>query len=85
MIDMGMPARIRALRRKHNISRDRFASYMGVTPQTVYRWEAGLARPKPTLAKMEENITASKEGNRRLYEAWSPLTYKKGFYGNLPE
>ena len=76
MIDMGIPAQVRALRRSYNLKREVFASYLGVTPYTVYRWEAGRARPKRSITKMTEEIEAAVIASRKLQEIWSPFTYK---------
>ena len=37
--------RLRTLRNQHRMSREALAKMMGVTGQTVYRWETGMAQP----------------------------------------
>lgn len=47
--------RIKRLRRGLGLSQERFARLMGVSLQTVHRWEAGLNRPLPLIAvRLEE-------------------------------
>lgn len=76
MVNMGVPARIKALRKKHKLSREVFASFLGVTPYTVYRWEAGRIQPRRSMEKMTEEIEMAMEARRRLIDTWSPLTPK---------
>jgi len=60
--------RIRKLRSQLGLSQERFARLLGVSLQTVRRWEAGLSRPLPIISvKLEElqrevRATAPKEG-----------------------
>ena len=37
---------IRALRRQHRFTQEQLAESLGVTPGTVYKWEAGLSQPE---------------------------------------
>lgn len=47
--------RIRELRRRSGLSQERFAQLLGVSLQTVWRWESGLTKPIPIInLRLEE-------------------------------
>ena len=61
--------RIKELRLRFELSQERFARLLGVSLQTVRRWESGLTRPLPIISlKLEElqkqisNAPSKKEG-----------------------
>jgi len=58
---------IRKLRLQFGLSQERFARLLGVSLQTVRRWESGLTRPLPILSlKLEElQRQVSKEQRKR--------------------
>lgn len=47
---------IRALREQLNLSQERLAQRLGVSLQSVWRWEQGLARPLPLIAAELERL-----------------------------
>ncbi len=47
---------IRGLRRELGLSRERFAQLLGVSLQTVRRWEEGLNKPLPILNRRLEEL-----------------------------
>ncbi len=48
-------ARIREMRLRRGLSQERFARLLGVSLQSVRRWEAGISRPLPIISmKLEE-------------------------------
>lgn len=49
------PIEIKAIRIKSTLSQEAFARLVGVTLQTVSRWERGLAKPSPlALEKIKQ-------------------------------
>ncbi|MBQ5725193.1 MAG: helix-turn-helix domain-containing protein [Clostridia bacterium] len=63
---------IRRLRKKNNITQDRLAEYLGVTPQAVSRWESGVCYPDlnslPPIADyfgVSMDVLLGYNGNRR--------------------
>ena len=55
------PQRLQAWRKKVKLSAAELAQLVGVSAQTVYHWEAGKARPKPSqLAQLAELRTGGK-------------------------
>lgn len=49
-------ARIRRIRSELGLSQERFAHLLGVSVQSVRRWEGGLVRPLPVIAAKLEDI-----------------------------
>ena len=45
---MNLGATIRKYRRKRDITQERYAKYLNVSPQAVSRWETGVAYPDIT-------------------------------------
>lgn len=43
---------IRELRQRLNLSQERFAQQLGVSFQTVNRWESGKANPSPMATQL---------------------------------
>lgn len=55
--------RIREMRRLLGLSQERFAHLLGVSLQTVRRWESGLSKPLPIIrARLEELARETKAG-----------------------
>ncbi len=50
------PARIRTLREALKLSREAFAARLGVSAQSVFRWETGRSRPEPSTLKRIEAL-----------------------------
>ena len=58
--------RIRELRRRCGLSQERFAQLLGVSLQTVWRWESGLTKPIPIInLKLDELQREIATSNRR--------------------
>ncbi|MCT7992450.1 helix-turn-helix domain-containing protein [Laspinema olomoucense] len=49
-----IPELIRTLRKRLNLSQEKFAARLGVSFQTVNRWEKGRAVPSPMAIKLIE-------------------------------
>lgn len=62
-------SRIRELRIGLDLSQERFAQLLGVSVQTVRRWEIGLTKPLPIISlkleELEREVNARGERNRR--------------------
>lgn len=50
---------VRQTRRRLGLSQERFAQLVGVSLQSVWRWEAGLSRPLPALAAKLEALRSA--------------------------
>ena len=49
------PAAVRALRARLGMTRERFARHLGVSPGSIFLWESGRARPRPSsLARLRK-------------------------------
>lgn len=58
-------AAFRRLRTRLGLSQAKLAETMGVSPNTVYRWEAGsVAIPPPVAVLLRLLVEHSKEGGR---------------------
>ncbi|MDA8188728.1 MAG: helix-turn-helix domain-containing protein [Dehalococcoidales bacterium] len=55
--------RIRELRLRLGLSQERFARLLGVSQQTVRRWEAGLSRPLPIIGVRLEELQKEAHGS----------------------
>ena len=84
--------KIKDLRKKHDVTQDKFAEYLGVTPQAVSRWENGMCYPDVELFLPISNffgITIDElfepdrtdERKNKLYET----IYRKGAHGFTDE
>ena len=52
--------KLRLLRRKNDVTQDRLAEYLGVTPQAVSRWESGVCYPDmETLPRIADFFSIS--------------------------
>ena len=47
---------VRALRERLGWSREKLASELNVSLQSVYRWEAGRTKPLPTVVRQLETL-----------------------------
>ncbi|MHC4792290.1 MAG: helix-turn-helix domain-containing protein [Planctomycetota bacterium] len=45
------PGEIIQIRKKLKLTQEKFATLIGVSPQTLSRWERGLFKPHPTFEK----------------------------------
>ncbi|MGH8910407.1 MAG: helix-turn-helix domain-containing protein [Egibacteraceae bacterium] len=65
------PARIRALRRARGETQAQFAEALGVTPNTVQRWEAGVMPPTQgaLLQRLDELLEALTPLQRQRFDA----------------
>jgi len=50
---------VKDLRLRLGLSQERFAQRLGVSVQSVRRWEAGLTRPQPLVSSMMQELTTS--------------------------
>ncbi len=57
--------RIKELRNGLGLSQERFARLLGVSLQTVRRWESGLTRPLPIISLKLEEIQRETEASKR--------------------
>jgi HSP20 family protein len=57
--------RIRELRQRLSLSQERFAQLLGVSLQSVRRWESGLARPLPIISLKLEELQRETSAPRR--------------------
>ena len=55
-------------RRKHRMSRRELAEQLGVTVETVRRWEAGLRVPRPATMARIRAVTGGRVGPGDFYE-----------------
>jgi len=46
---MDIQKEIVGLMKKHNLSREDIGSKLGISSQTVWRWQAGLSKPKSRI------------------------------------
>lgn len=51
MAETDIPALVKELRRRLNLTQERFASEVGVTYSTVNNWENGKRAPQPFLLR----------------------------------
>lgn len=69
MNSVDIPALIKALRKRLNLTQEQFAQRVGVTYSTVNHWENGKRTPMPFLVKrlleMEEELDSQKKGKLR--------------------
>ncbi|MGL4498616.1 MAG: helix-turn-helix domain-containing protein [Planktothrix sp.] len=49
-----IPELIKTLRKRMNLSQEKFAAYLGVSFQTINRWEKGRATPSQMAIKLIE-------------------------------
>ncbi|MFH1560604.1 MAG: archaeal heat shock protein Hsp20 [Chloroflexota bacterium] len=68
--------RIKELRVRLDLSQERFARHLGVSLQTVRRWESGLTKPIPIIKlKLEELLR--EVGENRQGEGGTPMRREK--------
>lgn len=60
------PAALRQLRRRLGLSQAKFAALIGVTPNSVARWERGELGMKATTAKLIQLVTAQQKPRRKV-------------------
>lgn len=53
---------VREIRLRLDLSQERFARLLGVSLQSVRRWEAGVTRPQPVLRSMLDQLERTTEG-----------------------
>jgi DNA-binding transcriptional regulator YiaG len=58
------PNAVREVRRELQLSQSDFARLVGVTPNTVARWERGELGMRPTTARLIELLTSRKTKRR---------------------
>jgi DNA-binding transcriptional regulator YiaG len=64
---------IRTLRKRLNLSQEKFASDLGVSFQTINRWEKGRVTPSPMAIKLIElQLRQMGEWSADLLEAYFP-------------
>jgi len=61
---------IRALMKRHNLSREDIASKLGVSGRSIYRWERGESLPKSKLMirefeKLKQGLERKNRNERR--------------------
>ncbi len=58
---------VKALRERLGWSREKLASELSVSAQSIYRWEAGRTKPLPTVVRQLEALErrADREGKAR--------------------
>lgn len=59
------PAGIRTLREALNLTREAFAARLGVSSQSIFRWETGRSRPARSTVKRIEALRKKKIRSRR--------------------
>jgi putative zinc finger/helix-turn-helix YgiT family protein len=59
------PAGIRTLREALNLTREAFAARLGVSSQSIFRWETGRARPARSALTRIEALRKKKTRKRR--------------------
>lgn len=52
--------KIKELRKRLGLSQDKFAVRLGITVQTVRRWESGKTKPSPMAQRLLEEIGKGK-------------------------
>lgn len=68
-----IPDLIRTLRKRMNLSQEKFAAYLGVSFQTINRWEKGRATPSQMAIKLIElQLRQMGERGADLLEAYFP-------------
>lgn len=61
-MDMDLGKQIEQRRKEKNISQEKLAELVGVSRQTIYKWEANLARPKgKNLQQLNELLRLEQE------------------------
>ena len=69
MNNVDIPALIKVLRKRLDLTQEQFAQRVGVTYSTVNHWENGKRTPMPFLVKrlleMEEELDSQKKGKLR--------------------
>ena len=63
---------VRSLRRKLKLTQEALGRLIGVTGNTVARWERGEVRIRPTIARLIELITASELKKQRRRKGNKP-------------
>lgn len=64
---------VQALRKRLNLSQEKFAAYLGVSFQTINRWEKGRATPSPMAIKLIElQLRQMGERGSDLLDAYFP-------------
>ena len=64
---------VRELRRRLDLTQEKFAAELGVTFPTVSRWENGRARPSPlALRRLEELLRSMGDGGADLLRRHFP-------------
>ncbi len=68
-----IPDLIRTLRQRMNLSQEKFAAYLGVSFQTINRWEKGRATPSQMAIKLIElQLRQMGERGADLLDAYFP-------------
>ena len=59
------PAGIRTLREALNLTREAFAARLGVSAQSIFRWETGRSRPARSTLRRLESLRKKRMRKRR--------------------
>jgi len=54
--ELDIPRLVRELRRRTDLTQEKFAAKLGVTFPTINRWENGHAKPSPLALKQIETL-----------------------------
>jgi putative transcriptional regulator len=76
--DLDTPAAIKLARERLGLSQTRFGQLLGVKQETVSMWETGAAKPKMSLARMQEVLQGAVSGGVRPDLAVDPRSYALG-------
>ena len=67
---------IKEIRGRLGLSQERFAQLLGVSLQTVRRWESGLTRPLPIVSLKLEELGRETMGPKRRVESIPESFYR---------
>lgn len=61
-----LPARLKRIRKKLRLSPERLGAALGVSHQTIYRWERGKSHPWPLIREtIEKTLTEMEIAHER--------------------